>query len=807
MIKKISQLLLPIMLLITIFLGPTLTHVAAAVPTDWRAGVPEPVLANHSGWIDYYYDTWRIADLKKQQRPTGWIFDSSFSTTQTWMWDECWIQCFGKYAQGAHPQVNNAMNGIDLFYSQQQADGFIPHVWSSTIPSVHNPILAMAEIVYYNHCADQSRLSTVLPKLDRFYDACKLKSGSPDGLYYNTTWNNGMDNRPTSDQIIDLTAEQAVVAMYIKQIADIVGNSSLSSKYNTEYNNLKAAINQKMWSTSDRFYVDVTNSMQQVNNWTVGAFWPLMAKVADTTQASYLVTALQDPANFNTPHRIPSIGKKSPSYNANGGDYWRGAVWAPTNAMTIKGLTDYGYEDLAREIAINHLEALYQTWLRTNTLYENYDQERVGYQGGNAKSDFVGWSGVTPIATLIEHIIGVRINAPQNKIVWQLRLAEQNGVRNLKWGPNWQNKVDLVARARGSVNESVTIDLSSTSSFTLEVNTGWTTQTFNVTAGNNQVLQIPYTGSSGVIDVSHSGTGNYYFGQTSDQIKRWQTFIANQNPTITSVDVKIQKANGTTQSNVTVELFATSANKPTGSALASAAIPAGSVGTVMTVVNAPLQYSGLVNGTKYAIVLGQQTPQAALYGWCTGEINSNYQFGKWNGTSWVDESTLGDGWMKVYVSSGSTPTPTPATTPTPTPTVTPSPTPGIAYYALKCKDTSGGNRFLYDNNDQLSYGSSVANDTYRWQLENANGYTQIKNKSTGHYISIEHLYSYVECIAVNSAWHSKDWTLVDAGSGNKKIKCRWLEHQDYIHVQNSQGYAERGTDPGTDKGVWVFEVN
>ena len=68
--KKSSRLFILIVFFIMAILTLELPNAAAAVPTDWRAGVPEPVLANHAGWINFYYDTWRIADLKKQSRPT-----------------------------------------------------------------------------------------------------------------------------------------------------------------------------------------------------------------------------------------------------------------------------------------------------------------------------------------------------------------------------------------------------------------------------------------------------------------------------------------------------------------------------------------------------------------------------------------------------------------------------------------------------------------------------------------------------------------------------------------------------------------
>lgn len=161
--------------------------------------------------------------------------------------------------------------------------------------------------------------------------------------------------------------------------------------------------------------------------------------------------------------------------------------------------------------------------------------------------------------------------------------------------------------------------------------------------------------SGGLIDISHSGTAYNLFGRDADEIKRWQTFIANPYPNITSVDVKIKKHPGTGHSDVTVELFATRFNLPTGSPMASTTIPASSVSDSLAVVNAPLTYNGLVSGTEYAIVLGQQTWQPGvenLYAWCNGvNVSDDLQFGKWNDYLWVNESSQGDGWMKVYVSS------------------------------------------------------------------------------------------------------------------------------------------------------------
>ncbi|MFD4571773.1 hypothetical protein ACFWNK_11110 [Streptomyces sp. NPDC058417] len=109
---------------------------------------------------------------------------------------------------------------------------------------------------------------------------------------------------------------------------------------------------------------------------------------------------------------------------------------------------------------------------------------------------------------------------------------------------------------------------------------------------------------------------------------------------------------GTTQTPVTVALYATAGTKPTGAPLATATIPAPAVGTTDTVVTAALRYDGLVDGAPYAVVLRQQTPSPsnAAYEWATSGSRGVQGFGKGAGSGWTAESNLGDGWLTAQTS-------------------------------------------------------------------------------------------------------------------------------------------------------------
>jgi hypothetical protein len=90
-----------------------------------------------------------------------------------------------------------------------------------------------------------------------------------------------------------------------------------------------------------------------------------------------------------------------------------------------------------------------------------------------------------------------------------------------------------------------------------------------------------------------------------------------------------------------------------GFALTKAVIPASSIGTDWTVVTIPLHY--YTTSRKYAVVLSQRNPRTARYEWAAGKVSDSQSFGKWDGSAWVDESVIGDGWLKVSLVASAAP--------------------------------------------------------------------------------------------------------------------------------------------------------
>ena len=143
-------------------------------------------------------------------------------------------------------------------------------------------------------------------------------------------------------------------------------------------------------------------------------------------------------------------------------------VWAPTNYMVQSGLCRAGHRELAHEIALTHLSHVVQVFEQTGTIWENYAPESAS-PGNPAKRDFVGWSGLPPIAGLFEHIFGLEPEAPAARLTWHVRLLEGHGVRRYPFGPG--GLLDLECARRSSPDERPLIR--ATSTIPLELDVRW----------------------------------------------------------------------------------------------------------------------------------------------------------------------------------------------------------------------------------------------------------------------------------------------------------------------------------------------
>ena len=453
-----------------------------------KARLPKPIYPGHADVVACYDYAWQIAFANLRPADEASRFVSNYIDTAfngfLFMWDSSFIVMFGKYAS----HIFSFQKTLDNFYSHQHRDGFICREiceyeigehFTRHDPSATGPnVLAWSEWESYLQTGDTDRLAKVFDPLLGYHLWLKDNHTWRDGSYWSTGWGCGMDNQPRLEPQYhcifshghmvwaDTCIQQVLSAKVLVKMAKALGRESDAgiTLLKEEIENLTAIINEKLWSEKDAFYYDLYRSGKQNGVKSVGAYWSLVADLIPKERLASFIAHLDNEKEFKRPCRVPSLSADHPDYRE-GGDYWRGSVWAPTNYMILKGLEANGYHDLAYDIAKNCLDNVVEVFRKTGTLWENYAPESAN-RGERAKDAFVGWSGLFPISILFEYVFGIKPYAREKKIVWHLTLTEEHGVRDYPLG---DATVDLVASARTSPEEEPRITVKSNTPVTVEI--------------------------------------------------------------------------------------------------------------------------------------------------------------------------------------------------------------------------------------------------------------------------------------------------------------------------------------------------
>ncbi len=447
---------------------------------DIRHRLPHPYWRGHESTIDCYWKAWKLAFGNLRNPIPGTKFVSPFIDAAfngcTFMWDSCFMLMFGKYAHA----IFNFQKTLDNFYSHQHRDGFISREINENDDSEkftrHDPastgpnVMPWCEWEYFLLTGDKERLSAVFPPLMAYHRWLRHHRTWPDGSYWSCGWGCGMDNQPRLEDRenlyaqtfhhghmvwVDACMQQHISCNVLIDMANVLGCPQDAADMVKEREELRALINGKLWDEGRQFYHDLWRTGERSYVKSIGSYWALLADVVPQERLPGFIAHLENEKEFNRPNRIPTLSADDRFYRE-GGDYWLGGVWAPTNYMVLTGLTRCGYDALAHEIAVTALRNVVRTFEDTGTLWENYAPEYAG-RGERSKGDFVGWSGLFPIAMLFEHVFGIRINAEKKELTWHVSLTEEFGVEQLPFGTQGQLSLHCAARSSNAEKPQITV--------------------------------------------------------------------------------------------------------------------------------------------------------------------------------------------------------------------------------------------------------------------------------------------------------------------------------------------------------------
>lgn len=345
--------------------------------------------------------------LENNRRITdGFQYTMPAPTTYPYQW--LWDSCFHAIIL-SHFKLTDAKKEIFALLSKQFQNGMIPHMiyWKNnektSFPKIgwgreetstitQPPMLAYAVWQIFQKDNDVKFLKSTYPGLYHFYKYL-LNERDPHEKHLIGIMNpdeSGEDNSPRFDLPLKLPVKQTreeslkrrlqlvtqnidckfdapfcmrnffwvkdvsfnsiMVANLeiLAKIAEKIGRSGDTDYFIKEAKNISEAM-KKLMLEDKIFYSTYGEEYKKIRVKTWAIFAPLFAKILTQKEARELVfDHLLNKNEFWANFPVPTTSLDEPSFNPQG--FWRGPVWIAVNWFIYKGLLNYGFKDIAKQI-------------------------------------------------------------------------------------------------------------------------------------------------------------------------------------------------------------------------------------------------------------------------------------------------------------------------------------------------------------------------------------------------------------------------------------------------------------------------
>jgi len=187
---------------------------------------------------------------------------------------------------------------------------------------------------------------------------------------------------------VDLNCLLYFYEIFISKLNDLNGNKLKSKTFADLANNRAESINQIFWDDEKKFYFDYNiNEMKPANVYSLAACYPLYFRIADKETAAYVKEKIKS--------EFLKDGGVITTLNYTGQQWDAPNGWAPLQWITIKGLRNYGFNELADKIKKRWLTLNENVFSRTGKMFEKYNVEDISLHAGGGEyplQDGFGWT-------------------------------------------------------------------------------------------------------------------------------------------------------------------------------------------------------------------------------------------------------------------------------------------------------------------------------------------------------------------------------------------------------------------------------
>jgi alpha,alpha-trehalase len=227
-----------------------------------------------------------------------------------------------------------------------------------------------------------------------------LRAGAESGWDFSSRWfknENSFGSIHTTDIVpVDLNCLLLHLEQMIAEAYHLKGDDNHSSVYDKLVEKRKDAIQQYCWNETAGFYFDYDFiEGKQKQSKAIAGVTPLFVNMASAEQAKKVAAIVKE--KFLSPGGVVTTLK-------NTGQQWDAPNgWAPLQWMTIKGLENYGFDELAKEIALRWIQLNDDVFHRTGKLMEKYNVMDTHLEAGGgeyAGQDGFGWTNGVLLALI-----------------------------------------------------------------------------------------------------------------------------------------------------------------------------------------------------------------------------------------------------------------------------------------------------------------------------------------------------------------------------------------------------------------------
>lgn len=235
---------------------------------------------------------------------------------------------------------------------------------------------------------------------DRLY--LHLRAAAESGWDFSARWfNDPSDIRTihTADIIpVDLNCLLYLLEETIAETYRLLHQPLLSYKFQAAADRRVRGIQEYCWSDEKGFFVDYNfHKGESTERLTLAGVFPLYAKIATTKQAAAVAKRIEKDF-LKKGGLISTLVETGQQWDAPNG-------WAPLHWITIEGLRNYGYHQLADEIKKRWTKTNIDLFKKKAKMVEKYDVVNPGQLGGGGEyplQDGFGWTNGVLAALLDE---------------------------------------------------------------------------------------------------------------------------------------------------------------------------------------------------------------------------------------------------------------------------------------------------------------------------------------------------------------------------------------------------------------------